>query len=166
VLPKFELSYDLPSYIKESNRYNARLLTEEVKRQMTLPSDAHAAVMVTQEALFSPEAKIVCWSYNYQWFTIITSARSWAHNEERQRTAMRNLVISCISKASWGVGYGDIPCITSRMQNSLEIEHAKFAYSQKAQDLYRKVDFAEKNRKMIELFRESGATIVEPPRGR
>ena len=167
LLPTFELSRDAPYYIKANNRYNARLLTEEVKRQMKLPSNALSAVMVMEEELFSPEAGISCWSYSYDWFTIITSVRTWTvpHDAKSQETSMRNLAIACISKSTFLVGYGDIPCITSRMQSSMEVSFAKFGYSPMVQPLYMKVDFAEKNRKMIELFRESGATIVEPPQG-
>lgn len=164
VLPAFELSLDAPYYVKESNRYSARLLTEAVKLKMVLPSNALSAVMIMEDELFGAEANIPCWSWNDKWFTIITSAKTWAGNAKDQETALRNLAIQRISVASWLVGYGDMPCITSPMQNSLEVQNAKFAYSPKAQELYKKVDFAAKNRAMIDLFRESGATIVEPPR--
>ena len=102
--------------------------------------------------------------YYYKWFSIITTTNPWKSDKKLQETAMRNHIITRIS-VSWGVCFGDVPCITSRMRNSGEIVNAKFAYSPIAQEWYKKVDFAEKNRALIEHFRETGATIVDPPQG-
>jgi len=165
LLPKFELSKDAPYYIKASNRYQCDPLAEDVKRQMKLPSNALSAVMVMEDDLADLTGKNSTWSYRNKWFTLVATAKPWAKENQQQEKAIRNLVIQLISTASWGVGHGQIPCITSQMRNTFVIANAKFAYSPKAQDLYMKVDFEAKNRAMIELFREAGATIIEPPHG-
>jgi hypothetical protein len=161
LLPAYELSYDKPYYVKETNRYNARLLIKEIQQQLTLPSDALCVAMVMEETLFSPEAGIECWGYQYDWFSMIESSKTWAYDEKIQETAMRNLLVYGIS-ASWGVGHAEAPCVTSRKSNSLQVQQAKFAYCPDMQELYKKTDFAEKNRALIKYFQDQGTKIVEP----
>ena len=160
ILPSIALSRDKDYYVASRNQFNAPLVLVDVTRQIKLPDDALAVVMIMRESMFADGLR---WSYmRRQERLLLVSYFMWASDAPAQcELALRNSVVADVA-LTMNVRGGEYPCITSSSDNAHSILRKKFAFSEPVQLKYKALDLAAEHEKNIDFFRKAGATIVSP----
>jgi hypothetical protein len=160
ILPPLELSKDEPSFNKEGNTFDATRLLPDTVRKLKVPADALAVAMVTKEHLCTPD--LIWINFRYEKKGVLCSYFVWAQRSPTDRAiCLRNSVISSISGTL--ELQGRFPCITAGTGDAGSSLRMKFAFCPEVQARYRTLDLAAEQRKAIEQYRRSGATIVARP---
>lgn len=160
ILPVIELTKDEPSYIKESNKYDAARLLPDTLKRLKVPADALAVAMVTRENIC---ADGYAWIYSRRVKNgILCSCFVWLkQNQKVRQICLRNSVIGNISNTL--ALKGRFPCITASTGDATSSLKMKVAFCADVQEKYKALDLSEEQLKSLELFKAAGATIVTKP---
>ncbi len=160
ILPSIELARDASYYRKESNKYDSFYVIKAVLPRLKVPSDALAVAMVTRENLCDGGYTWVQYKRDNHGI-LISCFMSQKQAPSLRVRLLRNLLITTISH-QLGLR-GVYPCIAAGTRDDISALFEKYAYSPEVQPVYAALDLAAEQRKWIDEFRKSGATIVERP---
>lgn len=159
-LPSIPLSREKDYYVASRNQFNAPLVLADVTRQIKLPDDALAVVMIMRESMFADNLR---WSYmRREGRLVLVSYFMWASDGQAWcEIALRNSVVADVA-LTMNVKGGEYPCVTSGSDNAHSILRKKFAFSEPVQAKYKALDLSAEQQQNIDFFRKAGATIVSP----
>jgi tetratricopeptide (TPR) repeat protein len=157
ILPMLVLTKEERSYLKESNKFDAAQLLPDTLKRMSVPGDALGVAIITRENIC---ADGYSWIYSRRvGCGVLCSYYVWMKQSQKVREiCLRNSVIDNMS-LTLGLK-GRFPCITAGTGDSTSSMKKKFAYCPDVQKQYKSLNLADEQRRVIEMFKTAGVTIV------